>query len=51
MTALTGKKEKLKTEEMKSTERGNVSRPGCSFKKLNLNLAKTTLISDVQMDP
>lgn len=42
----------MKTEEMKSIQTGNVSRPGCSFKKLNLNLAKTRpLISEVQMDP
>ena len=37
---------------MKSTETGNISRPGCSFKKLTLNVAKTgPLISEVQMGP
>jgi hypothetical protein len=52
ITALTGKKKKLKTEEIKSIETGNISRPGCSFKKLKLNLVKTApLISDVQMGP
>jgi len=52
ITALTGKKKKLKTSKMKSIETGNVSRPGCSFKKLKLNLAKAApLISDVQMGP
>ena len=52
ITALIGKKETLKTEEMKSIQTGNISRPGCSFKMLNLNLAKTRpLISEVQMGP